>query len=181
MTGFLPEENDIISIQTQELDSSGSPIGELIILKSWLSSEEQIIKEFYKTFVKERLNPFDFIFVMQNSLFDFRFLINKFKKYNLDIGNPMDFCFSYPIIDLKTTLIIANDMKFKGSGLSSMSEKKEDGKMIPEYFKAKEYDKIVEYIIQETESFIKAFQIIIEHNKTLKPKLIEYKELIGNE
>jgi hypothetical protein len=177
MTGFSPEENDIISIQTQELDSNGNPIGELIILKSWLSNEEQIIKDFYKIFVKERLNPFDFIFIMQNSLFDFRFLINKFKKYNLDIGNSMDFCFSYPVIDLRTTLIIANNMQFKGSGLSSMTLKKTDGKMIPEYFKSKEYDKIVEYIVQETESFIKAFQIIIEHNKTLKSKLLEYKEV----
>ena len=180
MTGFSPEENDIISIQTQELDSSGNPIGKLIILRSWESDEEQIVKDFYKNFVKEKLNPFDFIFVMQNSLFDFRFLISKFKKYNLDIGNPMDFCFSYPIIDLRTTLIIANNMQFKGSGLSSMTLKKTDGKMIPEYFKDKKYNLIEEYIIQETESFIKAFQIIIEHNKTLKPKLIEYKELIGN-
>lgn len=172
MTGFSPEENDIISIQYQELDCNGNPISELIILKSWESTEKDIVEKFYKIFVKDRKSPFTFIPIMQNSLFDFRFLIAKFKKYNLDIGmNETDFCFSYPIIDLRATLIIANNMQFKGSGLSSMITKETDGKMIPEYFKQGQYDLIVKYIEQETEAFIKALKIIIEYQRPLKFKL----------
>ena len=46
-TGLNPAKDKIITIQFQELDRySGEPIGELIILKEWESSEKEILKQF---------------------------------------------------------------------------------------------------------------------------------------
>jgi hypothetical protein len=171
-TGFDPEKDDIITIQYQPIDSKGEAIGGLIILKSWLSSEEDIVRKFYKVFVTDNYSVWGFVSVGTNLLFDLRFITAKFKKYNLDIGmSPIDFFFSRPHIDIRNNLIIANDMQFRGCGLDSMTTKLEDGRNIPIWFKEKKYDLIENYIKMETEAFLKAFQIIIEHSKTLKDKL----------
>ena len=46
-TGFDPKFDKIITIQYQQLDiASGKPIGNLIILKEWESSEKEILKKF---------------------------------------------------------------------------------------------------------------------------------------
>lgn len=170
--GFDPEINDIITIQYQPLDSKGEAIGGLIILKSWESSEEDIVKKFYKTFVTDNYTVWGFISVGCNLLFDLRFIIAKFKKYNLPIDKePLEFVFGKPSIDIRNNLVIANDMQFKGCGLDSMTTKLEDGRNIPIWFAEKKYDLIENYIKMETEAFLKAFQIIIEHEKTLKEKL----------
>lgn len=169
--GINTDNDQIITIQYQQLDLYGKAIGELIILKCWEGSEENIIKEFYKTFMTKY--KFDFTPVGSNLVFDLTFLIKKFKKYNLPINeNLIDFIFSRPYIDIKSIQIIANDMQFKGHSLDSMTTKIGKGCDIPIWFAEKKYDLIIDYIKQETEAFIKAFQIIIKHQEGLKEKLI---------
>lgn len=171
-SGFIPEVDDIITIQYQLIDYTGKTIDDLVILKSWESSEEDIVKKFYKVFITDNYTVWGFIPVGTNLLFDLRFIIAKFKKYGLLIDKePLEFVFSRPHIDIRNNLIIANDMQFKGCGLDGMTTKLEDGRNIPIYFKEKKYDLIEKYIIQETEAFLKAFQIIIQHSKDLKSKL----------
>lgn len=168
--GINPQLNDIVTIQYQPLNEKGEACGELIILKSWESSEKEIVEKFYKIFVNTFI--WDFIPIMQNGLFDFTFLLEKFRKYNLPIHkDSLEFIFTKPYLDIRTTLIIANDMQFKNSGLDKMTFKESDGRNIPIWFAEKEYDKIIQYIQMETTAFIKAFQIIIEHQKDLKGKL----------
>jgi hypothetical protein len=169
-SGINPKFNKIITIQFQKINSLGFPTGELIILKEWESSEEKIVKQFYKILTQG--NVFEFIPVMQNHLFDFGFLIEKFKKYIPEFDKePLEFIFSRAIIDIRSTLIIANQMGFKGCGLDKMTTKQQDGSMIPLWYEEKRYDLIENYIKQETEAFLKALQIIIKHLSTLKEKL----------
>lgn len=161
-TGLDPEEDKILTIQYQRLDDRdcGKPIEKLVILKEWESSEEKIVKEFFGIFITE--NAWGFIPVMQNHLFEFKFLFEKFRKYcgwNIDI---MKFMFTKPFIDIKYTLVIANNLSFKNAGLDKMTNKESNGSKIPEWYESKEFKKIESYIQQEAESFIEFFQKIVK-------------------
>jgi len=80
-TGFNFDKDEIITIQWQKLSGfTGEPIGELNILKSWESSEEEIIKNFLPNLTCE---PFDFIFLGKNLIFDFCLLNQRMKHYGL--------------------------------------------------------------------------------------------------
>jgi len=159
--GFDYDKDQIITIQYQPLDKDGKPSGELIILKSWESSEEQIVKEFHKIFISD--NPFSFTAIGFNLIFDLSFIYSKFKKYNLPLKSKdfMQFLFrDKPHIDIKYSCIIANNLDFKGSGLDKMTDKKVDGKVVIEWYNNKEYSKIEEYIKEEAESFLFALSIM---------------------
>ena len=56
-TGLDPNSDQIITIQYQKLE----PLGKLKVLKSWESSESQIIEEFLEIFVKEGKETWNFI------------------------------------------------------------------------------------------------------------------------
>lgn len=169
-TGFDFEKDKIITIQYQMLDWSANKKGELIILKEWELGEEEMLRQFAKIFMTE--NMWDFTPFMMNPIFDIKFLFTKFKKYGI-IEKDFDeskYLFEKPIFDLKPALMLMNDCKFKGSGLDKFSNKVSDGRNIPEWYKNKEYNKITEYIEQETEAYLDAMQKIREHLKTLKIK-----------
>lgn len=166
-TGLNPYIDKIITIQYQKLNDLGNPIGELVILKEWESNEENIVKEFFKVFyLKDK--PFNFVPIGQNLLFDFRFLLDRFKKYGLITDDKIDFLFNCPFVDIRNVLIIANSMMFKNTGLNHFTAKKDSGIIIPELYEKKEYSKIEEYIKQETKSFIEAFGNICLYLRELK-------------
>jgi DNA polymerase III alpha subunit (gram-positive type) len=151
-TGLNPETDKIITIQYQPLDmNTGEAIGDLIILKEWESDEENMLRVFMLE--SEILDPYAFSFVAvgYNLSFEHIFLKSKAKFYNLpeiDILNK-------PFIDLKAIGILMNKGQFKGSGLDKITGKKTNGSGIPEFYKNKEYQKIINYITNETEEFIK--------------------------
>jgi hypothetical protein len=49
--------------------------------------------------------------------------------------------------------VIMNGGEFKGSGLDKITRKARDGKMVPEWYAAGDYDSIIAYICQETGAF----------------------------
>ena len=154
--GFDPERDKIITIQFQELDRYGKAKGSLIIFKEWEMGEAEMIRTFYKKLFG--FSVWNFIPVGYNLIFDLTFLWAKFKKYELDVA-PLDkYLYAKPIIDLKYSLIIANNLDFKGSGLDQMTNKETDGKNISVFYKNKEFDKIEKYVVQETESFLECLQ-----------------------
>ena len=162
-TGFDPKKDKIVTIQYRRIDdreSLGTQIGDLVILKEWESSEEKIVKEFFKVFMTE--NVWDFIPVMQNHLFEFKFLFEKFRKYcnwNVDL---MDYMFSKPFLDIKYSLIMKNGLSFKNSGLDKMTGKTMDGKQIPIWYGNQEYEKIIEYIKMEENTFMDFFRSLLK-------------------
>ena len=151
-TGLDPKTDKIITIQFQELNRyTGETIGELIILKEWESSEKQIISEFIEK--SGILDDYDFSFVPVG--YNLRFEHNFLKIRSEINGLPSLDILDIPFIDLRAVGILLNDGQFKGSGLSDLTGKKGHGGQIPIFYQNKEYDKIIDYIKNETGEFIK--------------------------
>ena len=158
-----PDTDKIISIQFQKLDSSiGKPIGGLQILKEWESSEESIIIQFFPLF-----KQWDFIPVGMNLTFEREFLISKFKKYINSNITSREFYYNFPSIDVQPILVLLNGGNFKGAKLNAFTNKKQDGSKIREWYENKEFNKIEEYIKQESKSFIEFYQKIKKNIKSL--------------
>ena len=166
-TGINFHKDEIITIQWQELGFTGEPIGELTILKNWESSEKDILETFLP---KIQSNPFSFILVGKNLMFDFCFLSQKLNKYNLF---EFDFSCLYSriLIDLKPLLIIMNKGRVAGYNKIIPQTNPISGDQIPQLFKNKEYAKILGYIEDEANDFIGAYQIT-------KKELTKIKNLI---
>lgn len=151
-TGLDPNKDQIITIQYQELDrSTGQAKGELKILKAWESSEKEILQKFISESNILDPYPFTFICVGYHLGFEHNFLRRRAEINGL---HPIDIL-NKPFIDLNSTGVIMNKGEFKGSGLDKITGKATSGKNIPDWYNNKEYDKIINYIKNETEEFIK--------------------------
>lgn len=156
-TGLDFDIDEIISIQWQRLDGfTGEPIGELNILKSWESSEEEILKTFLPNL---RCNPFDFIFVGKNLIFDFCMLNQRMKHYGL---GELDFSWLHDRVwlDIKPILVIMNKGNFKGFDKVLPKTNPLTNDQIPQFHKDGKHQEIVQYIQDEAKDFIKAYQIL---------------------
>ena len=151
-TGLEPSKDKIITIQFQELDRyTGDAIGELVILKEWESSEKEIIAKFIE--LSGILDDYDFSFVPIGYNLGFE---HNFLKARSELnGLPSLDILHCPFIDLRAVGILMNYGQFKGSRLSDITGKKGTGILIPGWYSNKEYDKILDYIKNETEEFIK--------------------------
>ncbi|HZX20428.1 MAG TPA: ribonuclease H-like domain-containing protein [archaeon] len=151
-TGLDPKKDKIITIQYQELDRfTGKAIGKLVILKEWESSEREILQKFIKETKIDSDYPFDFIPTGYNLGFEHNFLKERTVKVSL---NQLDIL-SKPFIDLRSFGILMNKGEFKGSGLDKITGKETDGKLLPIWYSNKEYSRIIRYITNEAEEFIK--------------------------
>jgi DNA polymerase elongation subunit (family B) len=154
-TGLNPKHHKVITIQIQRLEgTTAEPIGKMEILKEWESSEKEIIKETIPLLTCK--NPFEFIILGKNLMFDFMFLSQRAEKYGLrtlDLHCIHDRAF----LDLKHALILVNEGKFGGyERLLKMG--KCGNKNIPKLYKKQKYDEIVEYIEEEARTFIEAYK-----------------------
>jgi len=165
--GLNPKEDKILTLQYQPLDKEGNPDGNLIILKEWEIGEEEIIKRFLYIFKK-----WEFIPVGMNLSFDFRFLLAKIEKYTGRIIE-YDELSNTPHLDIKPILVLMNGGNFKGAKLSNFTSKGQNGIAIPEYYKNKEYDKIINYIDKEADEFIKFYKYLKKNLVLLKPEEVK--------
>ena len=151
-TGLDPSKDKIITIQFLELDRyTGDVAGELVILKEWESSEKEIISQFIEK--SNILHEYDFSFVPIGYNLGFE---HNFLKARSELnGLPSLDILHCPFIDLRAVGILMNYGQFKGSRLSDITGKKGTGILIPGWYSNKEYDKILDYIKNETEEFIK--------------------------
>jgi len=155
-TGLDPERDKIITIQTQRLvGRTGEPIDEVNILKEWESSEKEIIKKMMPLLTCE--NPFDFIIVGKNLLFDFMFLNKRAEKYGLK-GLDMRCFYNRASLDLKPILVMINDGNFKGYDKVLDKKGKLANVIVPKLYKEKKYREIVKYIKEEAKTFTDAYQ-----------------------
>ncbi len=165
-----PLRDEIITIQYQQIDPYGEPVGDLNILKSWESSEEQIVKNFYSRFMQNR-RTWDFVPVGFNLNFEFDFFRFKFAKYVGTRMSESEF-HSMPYIDLKHFAVLLNGGEFKGSGLHRFSSKPCSGSVIKDYYENKNYRAIEEYIKMETVAFIDFYRKIIKNSDKWKKDLV---------
>ena len=127
-------------------------MGSLQILKEWEhgSSEEAIIKRFQPLIANG--NVWSFIPVGNNLLFECRFLKHKLKQYcgleGLRLGQR-------PMIDLKHTLVMANNGSFRG--YATLLGKSHKAANMSDWYYSKNWPMIEQYIRQETTDFIRGY------------------------
>jgi len=156
-TGLNPQKDKIITIQWQRVNGfTGEPISELQILKEWESSEKEILKEFLPNLMCEE--PFDFIIVGKNLMFDFIFLSNKLEKYGLG-KLDLNYCYERVTLDIKPILVMINKGNFRGYDKVLDKEGTLANVKVPQLYKDKRYPEIIKYIEEETKVFLKAYQI----------------------
>lgn len=151
-TGLNPKKDKIITIQYQELHrNTAEPISELIVLKEWESSERDILEKFIKDSQITDPYPFSFVPIGYNLNFEHNFFKERTAMYGLQAVDILN----NPFLDLRVCGVIMNNGEFKGSGLDKITGKPHDGRLIPEWYANREYDKITEYVKTEAREFSK--------------------------
>ena len=149
-TGLDPLQSKIITIQYVELErNTAKPVGPLNILKEWESDEKTILKKFISDSGVANKYPFAFIPVGFNLPFEHKFFWQRCISNGL---KPISIL-GRPFLDLITVGVLLNGGKFKGAGLDNLTNKPNDGSVIPVYYRKKNYGEIEKYIKIETESF----------------------------
>jgi len=166
-TGFDFDKDRIITIQWQRLGFSGEPIGELNILKSWESSEKEIIENFRPNLT---CYLWEFVFVGKNLTFDFNMLNERMKHHNL--GEFDLRCLHQRVtLDIKPLLVLINNGKFVGYDKVLPKTNPVTNDKIGQLYKDEEYSEIIQYIKDEAKDFTKAYQIFRKEIPSLKKYL----------
>ena len=154
------KNDEILTIQFQRLDSrTGEKEGDLTILKSWESSERDILEQFYSIFSPE--DSWKFVPIGFNLSFDFFSLLYRWR--GIDIEVPPKILFSeHPQIDIKPIVVIFNGCSFKGANLGKFIGKQDSGLIVSECCKEKDYASAQKYIEDEADKFIKLYQYLIQ-------------------
>jgi len=150
------ENDEILTIQYQKVTTeTGEPKEPLQILKSWESSEKEILERFHSIFIPEK--SFNFIPIGMNLNFDLFVLHNRWKKYGINVP-LMTLLYDHPKIDIKPIIVILNKGEFKGASLEKFCGKEQSGKMVSHWYAMKDYASIENYIIKESEAFLRFYQ-----------------------
>lgn len=155
------ENDEILTIQYQRLNSeTGEKESELTTLKSWESSEKDILKEFHSQFSPDE--PFRFVPIGMNLAFDLFSLHYRWKRIGIEV--PLKtLLYDHPYLDIKPILVILNKGSFKGASLGKFigfPEKEDLRAKIPGWYENKDYAKIEEYLRKEADGFIQLYQNI---------------------
>lgn len=150
--GLNPAVDKIVTIQYQKLGfNTGEASGPLVILKAWESSEKEILQEFTKVFGPPE-EKWDFVSTGYNLHFEEKFL----RERCIANGLPPIMLFSKPSLDLHPVGILMAG-QFKGSGMNKITGKSSNGLACLTFYNAGEYDKVVNYIKQETTEYLKFY------------------------
>jgi hypothetical protein len=172
-TGLDPKRDQIITIQYQRLGMvTGRETGPLNILRSWDSSEKEILELFLPIF--NGGGPFSFVAIGLNIPFMYTFIVERSRIHGLDAPDPLYILGKKPYLDLKPILVIMNKGSFKGASLDRFMDLNYQGEDIPKMFYNKEYDRIETCISEEA----RAFQKLYRHLKEKSPSLIMAKGMV---
>jgi DNA polymerase elongation subunit (family B) len=155
--------DEIIAITYQQIDSrTGDVKGKLNILKSWESSEKEILQRFYPIFNVE--NKWDFVPIGYNLSFDFTSLIYRWRKMDIKVnGKSLLSLFAQrAYIDIEPVVIIFNHGRFEGAKLEKFAGKRYSGSKIREWYEKKDYPAIQDYIEDEIDRFLKLYQFSVQ-------------------
>lgn len=169
-TGLDPELDKIVTIQYQKLNpSTGKSAGELIILKEWEHGEAAIIKRLIRGIQITSKRKFDCVLTGNNLMFEHGFLSHKTKEHGLPEINIMA---DRPMLDMHAVLVLMNHGNFQGSGLDKMTGKRQSGGQVGEWYKAKKYDTIIEYIKDEAQEYTKLLEWLYREMPRLHKEFI---------
>lgn len=165
--GLDEVQNKIITIQYVELErGTGKPLGDLTILKEWELGEKEMLRKFIEDSPITNKYSFDFVPVGYNLGFEHKFLLEKSSRYDLFPINIL----ARPCIDLRSIGILMNKGEFKNSGLDKLTGKKHSGSSLIEWYEAKNYKNIENYIQQETDEFVKWYEWLHKEMPKLRNK-----------
>lgn len=139
-----PKRDEIICAIFCAIDAAtGRQLQEPVLLKSWESSEEEIVR----TLAGRMLDrpPFDFVPVGFAILYDLWFLKHKFNAY-LDAGLDDRFYLDRPYVDLKQVMVFSRG-KFKGVRLGP------EGNPVQDWYKYGDYSSIERHTLLKLERF----------------------------
>jgi len=159
-----PETDKIITIHYQKIDfRSGKPLQDIVILKEWESSEEEIVTRFYDKFFRGGHNKWIFIPVGYNLNSTWEFITCKFEEYLGRYYVNRRFHFTIPHIDLESIIVLLNKGNFIGAKLEKFTKKPSSGNMVKKWYKNQEYDNIENHIKGSAEAFLIFFTKIKEN------------------
>lgn len=151
-TGLDPAVDKIITIQYQKLDwTTGEPVGDLTILKAWESSEKEIL-EMFQTLLGEDT----WSLVAHGYCLGFEDKFLRERSIACGLKKPIRL-FDRPIVDLHSVGILMNGGSFKGSGMNKITGKSNNGLACLTFYNLKQYDKVISYIKQETEEYLRFY------------------------
>lgn len=158
-------KDQIISIAYQQVNSkNGEVLTPLTILKSWESSEHDILKQFYEIF--NISNRWHFIPIgYKLSDFDFIMLGKHWNKYGLKVNATE--LYNHPYIDIYPVALLCNGGEFKGCSLHKLAGKQDTGSSIAKWYESKDYSKIEAYIKDEAQSFTKMYAFLVNKLPTI--------------
>lgn len=152
--------DEIIAITYQQIDSrTGEVKDRLNILKSWESSEREILEEFYPIFNPE--DKWKFTPIGCNLSFDFTSLIFRWKKIGITV-NARNLFAERPYIDIQPILIMFNQGLFRGATLEKYAGKQYSGSKVIEWYQKKDYAAIQGYIENEVDRFLNLYQFMVK-------------------
>ncbi|MFC2014738.1 hypothetical protein ACFLUP_01955 [Chloroflexota bacterium] len=152
--------DEILTIQFQRINGrTGQKEGDLTVLKSWESSEKDILEQFHSVFSPE--DVWNFVPVGCNLSFDFFSLLYRWRRIGIEVEPKILFS-QHPYIDIKSILVILNEGSFKGSNLGKFVGKRDSGLKVSEWYREKDYTRIQEYIEDEADRFIRLYQFFIQ-------------------
>ncbi len=172
-TGVEPGINMVVTIQYARLSRDFEPESELTILKVWEFSSERDLIKFFLEESKFFEDPFTFVPVGVNLLFDLIFLYKRARLYRL-VNRPLaGILRDKAFIDLKPILVMLNNCEFRGYNrfIDMHMTTKTRGQDIPTLYAKGEYDKIVEYVRDEYQATLKVL-------KQVKGILAKYASLL---
>ena len=153
-TGLNSEKDKVIAIQFAKIDFNTGVMAQPInVIAEWQSSEEDILEKAY-SFLMEG-DQWDFVPCGYNILhFDLPFLFSRFQTV---LGKDVSYEFlNRPTLDLKSTFILMNGGRFKGSN-RFIKKNGPTGKSVPQWYEQGKYDLIEAYIAYEADAFGTAF------------------------
>lgn len=169
-TGFDFDKDEIITIQWQRVSGfTGEPIDELNILKRWeYEDKKKAEKEMIEAFIPNlKCRRWDFVFAGKNLTFDFCLLDRRMRQYGLGEFD-LQCLYDRAILDIKPILVMMNNGNFIGYDKVIPKTNPLENKDIPELYRQKKYDQIIQYIKDEAEDFVKAYQILKREMPKLK-------------
>ena len=154
-------KDPIISVAYQQIDGkTGKELGPLTILKSWESSEKEMLTKFYNIF--NVANRWAFIPIgYKLADFDFVMMGTHFRKYGLNISATT--LYNHPYIDLYPVALLCNGGEFKGCSLQALAGKQGSGASISDWYTKKDYSAIEFYIKDEAKSFINLYSYFVKN------------------
>jgi hypothetical protein len=159
----------LLTIQYAKLSQDLEPKSNLTILKVWEFPSERDLIKFFLEESKFFEDPFVFVPVGVNLLYDVVFLYKRARLYRL-VDRPLaDILRDKAFIDLKPVLVILNDCEFKGYNkfIDAHMATETRGQDIPVLYSKGEHERIVKYIEDEYQATLKVLKqikgVLVKH------------------